>query len=467
VGDEASSFTLRDHFDLTLEGGRPKLHTLFAPSCPRERARAATVHSPHASSMACRRPARAGTALSLASFALALTSDDPPPLLVSVDLDAPPTNPSVNRRFMGCHHDYGYCFQNRFVDANLLYGSSFEPRPLIGNLSSSWVVPQVLPSWVASSLPANATGEANTLAFYTTGITFMAHGSMSLTVSAGSPNGTASLVSTRGLGNAGFSLLANQPYEVSLWARSITDQPNAAYVELRDYTTGASLARADLTVSGNYSVDQDWLLYTVTLTPSQSTSCVDAGYDDPEVDCGLPQSPGYVCVKCGGEFVIGAVGGGAWVALGHVSLSPGPWGRVPSPYPGQAPLPLLKSGADVLAEMGITLIRAGGTVGRLFRWKDWRGPPWKRASLGSQWGFTLLGDVGPFDMVDLGAALGIEVVLTLSCDANDDLDWADLVEYCWGDPVTTTWGRRRARDGHPQTYNVSVFELGNECVRIK
>jgi hypothetical protein len=39
---------------------------------------------------------------------------------------------------------------------------------------------------------------------------------------------------------------------------------------------------------------------------------------------------------------------------------------------------------------------------------------------------------------------------------------ADLVEYCWGDPYTTEWGRVRAADGHPAPYRVRYIELGNE-----
>ena len=47
-------------------------------------------------------------------------------------------------------------------------------------------------------------------------------------------------------------------------------------------------------------------------------------------------------------------------------------------------------------------------------------------------------------------------------DSNDALDFGDLIEYCWGDAATTTYGRRRAADGHPSVYNVTIFELGNE-----
>jgi alpha-L-arabinofuranosidase len=38
---------------------------------------------------------------------------------------------------------------------------------------------------------------------------------------------------------------------------------------------------------------------------------------------------------------------------------------------------------------------------------------------------------------------------------------ADLVEYCWGN-TTTTWGKMRVADGHPEPYRLKYIELGNE-----
>ena len=38
---------------------------------------------------------------------------------------------------------------------------------------------------------------------------------------------------------------------------------------------------------------------------------------------------------------------------------------------------------------------------------------------------------------------------------------ADLIDYCHGG-ADTTWGAKRIADGHPQPYNVTTFELGNE-----
>ena len=123
-----------------------------------------------------------------------------------------------------------------------------------------------------------------------------------------------------------------------------------------------------------------------TLTPSGSTDCVglDPTIDDPDVDCGkmgphshVPTPPNtytstdpsnrhrfgpslwhiicigrlQVCVKCGGEFVIGLSSNGE-ASIDYITLFPGAWGVVP----GSNPLgggPALASAASVLKTMGI------------------------------------------------------------------------------------------------------------------
>ena len=67
---------------------------------------------------------------------------------------------------------------------------------------------------------------------------------------------------------------------------------------------------------------------------------------------------------------------------------------------------------------------------------------------------------GPFEVIDMCAALGIEPIITLAYDLNSIVDWGDLVEYCWGD-ATTTWGAQRIADGHPGVYNITVFGEGS------
>jgi len=57
-------------------------------------------------------------------------------------------------------------------------------------------------------------------------------------------------------------------------------------------------------------------------------------------------------------------------------------------------------------------------------------------------------------------ALDIFPVVTLACDLNDANDWADLVEYMYGDD-STPWGAVRIHnDSHPEPYKCDTFELG-------
>jgi hypothetical protein len=80
-------------------------------------------------------------------------------------------------------------------------------------------------------------------------------------------------------------------------------------------------------------------------------------------------------VRCGGAFRVGVLGPAA-VSVGFVNLQPGPWGLLAAA--DGAYLPVLKSAADVLKAMGVTVIRSGGTVSQAMRWRDWRGPVWNR-----------------------------------------------------------------------------------------
>lgn len=210
----------------------------------------------------------------------------------------------------------------------------------------------------------------------------------------------------------------------------------------------------------------NWIQFNVTLTPSASTTCEGIPFgSDPSIDCGEDAGPAHICVRCGGEFRIGVTGSSyGGVNIGFVSLMPGAWARVPK-KDGSGPTVTLKSAGDVLQTMGVSLIRFGGSVSQSMRWKDWRGPAWNRPSNQQVWGFSLLAGFGPFEYAELAEALDLEAVVTLAYDSNDALDWADLVEYLYGDAQSTSWGMRRAADGHPSVYSsVRVFELGNEAV---
>jgi hypothetical protein len=195
----------------------------------------------------------------------------------------------------------------------------------------------------------------------------------------------------RGMGNEGLMLTAGKSYEGYLFAKASGPSPVTLTVALRDYTgvTNEWLDQQTLTVPGSSSSsssnssssdsgDTGWVRVNFTLTPSASTSCTGIKDDgtEPEVQCeynnpkpmaGPPNNQqGHVCIKCGGEFVVGLNTPGAGVNVDYVFLQPGTWGRY-------AKGPFLKSGVQVLKDMGITAIRLGGsfTDPSYYFWKKW------------------------------------------------------------------------------------------------
>lgn len=384
-------------------------------------------------------------------------------VVVSVDVSNV-TNPSVNRKFMGCHSDYGFAQTPQGFSGNLVYGAAFGPgtegtKPWSSRITGN-----------QSSHPSVGIARGTSFA-----------GQWSMSLYGGDGQAEVALV-TRGIGGSGFSLEAGKPYTFAAWVwKSST---TTMFAELRDFTTNTSLARVTFDVVGDGPPwGATWQRYNVTLTPSAATTCVGIPFgSDPTIDCGGAVQDA-VCVRCGGELLVGLAGGGSTpltadsvsvetkaggvtsssgggnVAVGHVSLMPGAWGLLHDKAGN--PLPVLKSAADVLTEMGITTFRSGGSVSQSMRWKDWRGPEWNRPSSRAVWGRSETAGWGPFEVIDMCMALDIEPIITLAYDSNDETDWGDLVEYAFGD-ATTSWGARRHADGHAAVYNVSTFELGNE-----
>jgi len=192
------------------------------------------------------------------------------------------------------------------------------------------------------------------------------------------------------------------------------------------------------------------------LSPTAPAACgAIAPGSDATVDCGnMGPNPGHICIRCAGEFVVGLAAPGS-AHIGFSQLVPGAWGSF-------AGLPVSRLGVETLMQMGITTIRQGGTVSQSFKWKDWIpvSQPWLRPSMGHTWGDSLIGSWGLFEFIDMCMAARIKPIVTLAYDLNAADDWADLVEFMYGDN-TTTWGARRIADGHPQIYDLQTME----CVR--
>jgi hypothetical protein len=217
------------------------------------------------------------------------------------------------------------------------------------------------------------------------------HGRASLSVKYFSGDGLVGMAN-RGLGHEGLVFEAGRDYEGYFFAKSA--KPVTIGVAIVDYTrSNRMLASQSIAFPGG----EDWTQVDFSLTTIGSTGCVGiVPGSDPEIDCGgMGGSQGdgngngpnfhtdnvsHICVRCGGQFVIGLMAPGE-AHIDYVYLQPGKWGR----FRG---LPVLVSGAAVLKEMGVTIIRQGGSFADdpMYFWKDWRGPAWNRTSLGAAWG---------------------------------------------------------------------------------
>ncbi|MGI8966240.1 MAG: alpha-L-arabinofuranosidase C-terminal domain-containing protein, partial [Limisphaerales bacterium] len=121
---------------------------------------------------------------------------------------------------------------------------------------------------------------------------------------------------------------------------------------------------------------------------------------------------------------------------------------------------------DVIAaikESKPSLIRWGGSVcdpGE-YRWKNGIGNRDLRTPFPNKvWGRIDPNDVGIDEFCRFCELVNAEPLVCLSF-SDGAQSAADLVEYCNGGS-TTTWGAKRAANGHPQPYRVKYWQIGNE-----
>lgn len=114
---------------------------------------------------------------------------------------------------------------------------------------------------------------------------------------------------------------------------------------------------------------------------------------------------------------------------------------------------------------------------RSYQWKDTVGPVETRATNANFWGYNQSYGLGYYEYFrfaeDVGAMpLPVVPALVTGCGQNqavdDDAllkrhiqDTLDLIEFANG-PVTSKWGRLRARMGHAKPFHLTHIEVGNE-----
>ncbi|GAA2502276.1 alpha-L-arabinofuranosidase C-terminal domain-containing protein [Winogradskya humida] len=250
--------------------------------------------------------------------------------------------------------------------------------------------------------------------------------------------------------NTGFAVKAGARYDFSVWARSDNPTGTALTVGL----TGA--AARTLIVRGD-----KWRKYSVSLSSGRTV-------DD-------------------GRLSVLAAGGGT-LRLDEVSLFPR------DTFKGRAN-GLRKDLAQKVAALnpgfvrfpGGCLVNTGSMYGydaasgfprsRSYQWKDTIGPVETRATNSNFWGYNQSYGLGYYEYFqfaeDVGAMpLPVVPALVTGCGQNratDDpallrrhiQDTLDLIEFANG-PVTSTWGRVRAKMGHPRPFGLTSIAVGNE-----
>jgi alpha-L-arabinofuranosidase len=104
----------------------------------------------------------------------------------------------------------------------------------------------------------------------------------------------------------------------------------------------------------------------------------------------------------------------------------------------------------------------GGNFLMGYDWKDGIGPKDQRpVRINLAWGGKDNNNVGTDEWMKLNKAIGSENVVAVNLGLGSILDAAYWVEYC-NYIGGTYYSDLRAKNGHPQPYNVKIWDLGNE-----
>ena len=216
---------------------------------------------------------------------------------------------------------------------------------------------------------------------------------------------------------------AGVPYHGYLWLKTTGYDGHIVVALEEDISGGQTYAEAEIR-----GIQGDWKQYSFTLHPERG---------DPHA---------RLAVLFGGR-------GRVWVD--QVSLMPGD--------------AVGAARADVEARVAAlrpAFIRwPGGNVAQDYHWmwgvgsRD-RRPVWVNLS----WKNELEpGDIGTDEFIAFSRRVGAEPSITVNVEGRGATpqEAAAWVEYCNG-PVTSRYGAMRAANGHPESYNVKYWELGNE-----
>lgn len=104
----------------------------------------------------------------------------------------------------------------------------------------------------------------------------------------------------------------------------------------------------------------------------------------------------------------------------------------------------------------------GGTVVKIYHWKDGIGPKEDRPKRNNLiWGGTMDNHFGTAEFVTYCREIGAEPFLVVNMSSDSPTDACDWVEYCNG-TGDTYWANLRRAHGYPEPFQVKYWGIGNE-----
>jgi alpha-L-arabinofuranosidase len=250
-----------------------------------------------------------------------------------------------------------------------------------------------------------------------------------------------------GIRNEGFwgmNIVKGEEYTLTFWAKTDGTYNGKMWAELQN-DGFENMGRTEFAVSLN----SEWKKYTVKITATASVN------------------KGWLALK-GLEPMV--------IYLDVVSLMP--------PTFKNRTNGCRKDLAEMLANLHPSFVRFPGGCyiegtwqdekTNRFEWKKTIGPIEQRPGhMNVNWGYRVSDGLGFHELLQLTEDLGAEPLFVCNVglghgwmqpysDINDYIQEAlDAIEYCNGD-INTTWGRKRADNGHPEPFNLRLLEIGNE-----
>ncbi|WP_158544352.1 family 16 glycoside hydrolase [Pedobacter miscanthi] len=127
-------------------------------------------------------------------------------------------------------------------------------------------------------------------------------------------------------------------------------------------------------------------------------------------------------------------------------------------------LPIRADIGKMLVLQGLTFLRYAGTMVNApdYKFKNMIGDPDKRPPYRGHWNWYTSNGFGIEEFLKFCEQTKITPCFAVNIYETPD-DMADMVEYLNGDK-NSTWGAKRAENGHPEPYHVKYIEIGNEEV---